>query len=107
MATASKIAVAELQGDQRRLEGPEQTYRSSKDEDGPEDRIYPERRLEFHLERQGGSDNDRAQQKDHEHGRAIARIIGSKIESAAHAVRPDIEQASEERPIPATRATAA
>jgi hypothetical protein len=55
--------------------------------------MYPERRLEFHLERQGRGDHDRAEDRDHEHRGPVTGIIRPEIETATLAFRSNREQA--------------
>ena len=95
-----------LQGDQRRLKGPEQRKREDQYQRPPQHHMHPIGRREGELHPEGQGRDDWPDDKDHEDRGAIAAVGRFQVEAACRARFRDVEEAVEKRTDAATRAPA-
>ena len=89
-----------LQRDEAGLQGPQQDDPAAEDQRRPQHHVNPDRRGEFELNQGGEPDDDQPEEEDHEHLRAVTRILGGEIEPAARAGRAHGQETGEEAPSP-------
>ena len=95
-----------MHGDQDRFEGPQQNNRAYADNGQPERKMHPDGWLERGFQPERQSDDNSAENQDHEHRRAVACIVRRKIDTAMIATITHVQQILEEFALAASGAFA-
>jgi hypothetical protein len=83
-----------LQRDKAGFQRSQHRNRADDDERRPQDEMYPNRRREFHLDQSRERYDDQAKEKNHEHGRAVPRVLYVEIKTANLARATHAQKAS-------------
>jgi len=83
-----------LQRDKAGFQRSQHRNRADDDERCPQDEMYPDRRREFHLDQSRERYDDQAKEKNHEHGRAVPRVLSGEIKTANLARATHAQKAS-------------